>query len=263
MNVSADGATAGQSSQMHPHMMSYPQSVPSASQGSGSGNHGPRPGATPWVQNHTFNQPHAYTTQAGSSSAPTSGPSLDVKDMVDAVLNPTQQMLSHAWKETTQMVQTELQGVHAMYSGLLKYEKNITEQAIETCKLLRSELNAAQDGKAMAEAKKKESMAELSRVQSENEELRKQLINFVNLTRQEIDALNRKHQQDLIQARDRLRVDRNLTLTLMIKLQSENAALMDQLRRMSAQSDASGLRTSVPAESPLTATEMPNGKNAV
>jgi hypothetical protein len=199
-------------------------------------------------------------TEADSSSAPTGGPSPDVKDMVDAVLNPTQQMLSHAWRETTQMVQTELQGVHAMYSGLLLYEKGITEQAIDTCKQLRAELNAALDEKAMVEAKRMESTAELSRVKSENEELKKQLINFITIAQHELDTLKKQHQQDLIQARERLRDDRNLTLTLMIKLQSENAALMDQLRRMSAENEAFRSRISVLSEPPPIAMEMPNGK---
>jgi len=153
------------------------------------------------------------------------------------------------------MVQTELQGVHAMYSGLLRYEKSITEQAIETCKQLRAELNAAQDANTIADAKRTEMTAELSRVKSENEELKKQLINFITLAQHEVEALRKKHEQDLNQARERLREDGNLTLTLMIKLQNENVALMDQLRRMNAENDA---RASVPAEPPPAATEMPN-----
>ena len=180
--------------------------------------------------------------------------------MVDAFLNPTQQLLSHGWKETTQAVQTDLQTVHAMYSGLLQYEKNITEQAIGTCKQLKAQANAAQDAKAKveaelmrvkseneqlkaqgnaawdakarAEAERNDAWAELARVKSDNEQLKAQVIAVTHKARVKVDAL-KQQRQELLLERGRLREGRNLSLTLMLKLQHENAALTEQLRGVS------------------------------
>ena len=92
--------------------------------------------------------------------------------MVEAFLNPTQQSM-----------QTAMQTVHAKYSGLLQYEKNITEQAIETCKQLNAQVNAAQDARAKVEA-------ELAGVKSENEQLKEQIVTITDKAQVEVDTLN-------------------------------------------------------------------------
>ena len=181
--------------------------------------------------------------------------------MVDAVLNPTQQLLSHGWKETTQAMQTDLQTVHAMYSGLLQYEKNITEQAIGTCKQLKAQVNAAQDARAKVEAERNDALAELARVKSENEQLKEQVITITDKARVEVNAL-KQQREELLLERARLREGRNLSLTLMLKLQHENAALTEQLRRVSAEGEqpsASPFPTDRTNETPLSM-DLSSGK---
>jgi hypothetical protein len=124
--------------------------------------------------------------------------------MVEAFLNPTQQSM-----------QTDLQTVHAKYAGLLQYEKNITEEAIETCKQLKAQVDAAQDAKAMAEA-------ELAGVKSENEQLKEQVITITDKARVEVDEL-KKEREELLLHRARMRKARIFSFTSTVDRISEKA----------------------------------------
>jgi len=157
--------------------------------------------------------------------------------MVAGVLNPTQKMFAIAWRETTTRVETEMQKMHSIYSDLLKYEKNITEQAIETCKQLKTEADAVRAEKAKVEAERDEALGEAARLRNENLTLKQNMASMSTTMNAEIDAM-RKYMDRLLEERKRFSQEWILARSLRVKLYRENTQLMEELRRRSSLEDA-------------------------